>query len=153
MLAQPDRKSIECNCSAVRQASRYITQFYDRYLGQVGLRTSQYGILSKLSRGPMSINALAAELIMDRTTLGRNVRPLERDGLISIETDPSDRRSKILQLTKAGERRFQQAQGVWAAAQKGFERAYGRKQAAELRERLRAIVLSDLGSMNAMIAN
>ena len=63
----------DCNCLVVRQAARCITQFYDRYLAEAGLRTTQYGILAKLMRhGPMSINALAAELIMDRTTLGRS---------------------------------------------------------------------------------
>jgi DNA-binding MarR family transcriptional regulator len=61
----------------VRQAARYITQFYDRYLAAAGLRTTQYGALSRLKRqGPMSINLLAAELVVDRTTLGRNTGPL-----------------------------------------------------------------------------
>jgi DNA-binding MarR family transcriptional regulator len=61
----------------------------------------------------MSIKALAAALVTDRTTLGRNIRPLERDGLIAIEPDPSDGRSKILHLTKAGEARFQRAERLW----------------------------------------
>jgi hypothetical protein len=53
--------SAECNCLAVRQAARHITQFYDQHLAAAGLRTTQYGILAKLKRhGPMSINALAA---------------------------------------------------------------------------------------------
>src|SRR5580692_217035 len=100
----------DCNCLIVRQAARRITQFYDRYLAEAGLRTTQYGILAKLKRhGPMSINALAAELVMDRTTLGRNVQPLERDGLIAIEPDVEDRRSKVLRLTRTGEIRFERA--------------------------------------------
>src|SRR5258707_13490633 len=99
-----------CNCLAVRQAARFITQFYDQYLAAAGLRTTQYGILAKLKRqGPMSINMLAAQLVIDRTTLGRNIRPLARDGLIVIEPDPSDRRSKILHLTKPGRARFERA--------------------------------------------
>ena len=54
--------SAECNCLAVRQAARYITQFYDQHLAAAGLRATQYGILAKLkNHGPMSINALAAE--------------------------------------------------------------------------------------------
>src|SRR5215467_5986843 len=88
--------SAECNCLAVRQVARYITQFYDQHVVAAGLRTTQYGILAKLKRhGPMSINALAAELVTDRTTLGRNVQSLERDSLIVIEPDPQDRRSRI----------------------------------------------------------
>jgi DNA-binding MarR family transcriptional regulator len=67
------------NCLAVRQAARYITQFYDRCLAAAALRTTQYGILARIKRqGPMSINTLAAELVVDRTTLGRNIRPVER---------------------------------------------------------------------------
>src|SRR5271169_4767435 len=97
MAREPFADPANCNCLAVRQAARYITQFYDQYLAEAGLRTTQYGILAKLKRhGPMSINVLAAELVMDRTTLGRNVQPLERDGLIAIEPDPQDRRSRVL---------------------------------------------------------
>ena len=75
----------DCICLAVRQAARHVTQSYDQFLAPAGLRTTQFSILAKLKRnGPMTINALAAELVMDRTTLGRNILPLERDGLISI---------------------------------------------------------------------
>jgi DNA-binding MarR family transcriptional regulator len=143
----------DCNCLALRQATRYITQFYDRYLAAAGLRTTQYGILSRLKRrGPMSINTLAAELVVDRTTLGRNIRPLERDDLIAIESDPSDGRSKILRLTRAGDARFQRAQKHWAQAQKRFERVYGGRQASQLRENLRAVVASELGPFDTMVA-
>jgi DNA-binding MarR family transcriptional regulator len=145
--------SNNCNCLAVRQAARCITQFYDRCLAAAGLRTTQYGILARLKRqGPMSINTLAAELVVDRTTLGRNIRPLERDGLIAIELDPSDRRSKILRLTKAGGARFRLAEKHWVEAQKRFERAYGGRQASQLRENLRALVASDLGPFDTLIA-
>src|SRR5713101_1656761 len=98
-LVGPD----DCNCLAVRQAARHITQFYDQLLAPSGLRTTQFSILAKLRRlGPMTINALAAEMVMDRTTLGRNIRPLERDGLITVVTNEADRRCKKLVLTEAG---------------------------------------------------
>src|SRR5712692_6635341 len=93
----------ECNCLALRQAARHVTQFYDQRLASTGLRTTQFSILAKLKRlGPMTINALARELVMDRTTLGRTMLPLERDGLISVEDGTLDRRSKELHLTQAG---------------------------------------------------
>jgi DNA-binding MarR family transcriptional regulator len=153
MATKPLPNPNDCNCLAVRQAARYITQFYDRYLAAAGLRTTQYGILSRLKRqGPMSIHTLAAELVVDRTTLGRNIQPLEREGLITIESDASDRRSKILRLTKAGDARFQRAQRRWAEAQRHFERAYGGRQASQLRENLRAVVASELGPFDAMAA-
>ena len=96
-----------CNCLALRQAARHVSQFYDQFLIGSGLRTTQYSILARLQRkGTMSINALAAELVMDRTTLGRNILPLQRDGLIAIAAGQTDRRSKELQLTRAGAARL-----------------------------------------------
>src|SRR3974377_2175462 len=90
-LSGPD----DCNCLAVPQAPRHSTQFYDQLLAPSGLRTTQFSILAKLRLlGPMTINALAANLIMDRTTLGRNILPLERDGLTRVETGTRDRRSR-----------------------------------------------------------
>ncbi|MGC2524512.1 MAG: MarR family winged helix-turn-helix transcriptional regulator [Stellaceae bacterium] len=135
----------ECNCLAVRQAARYVTQLYDRHLARSGLRTSQHGILARLKRlGPMTINELAAELVMDRTTLGRNIRPLERDGLITITPGRSDRRVKELQLTAAGEARFQESRQAWVEAQRSFETGFGPERSAALRGMLRALVDSGL---------
>ena len=139
---KPDRG--ECNCHAVRAAARHITQAYDQFLAPSGLRTTQFSILAAVKRkGPMSINGLAAEMAMDRTTLGRNILPLERDGLIRIAPAASDRRAKELHLTKAGEQRLQTASKGWAAAQARFERTYGAKRATELRGLLRALVASE----------
>jgi DNA-binding MarR family transcriptional regulator len=136
-----------CNCAALRQAGRHVTQFYDLHLAGTGLRATQFSILAKLKRlGPLTINALAAELVMDRTTLGRNMLPLERDGLIAIATDEADRRSKKLCLTKAGTRRLGQAIKRWGVAQKEFEATLGASRAAELRALLRTVVKSDLGA-------
>ena len=135
----------DCNCLAVRQAARYVTQLYDRHLAASGLRTSQYGILAKLKRlGPMTINELAAELVIDRTTLGRNIRPLERDGLITITPGRTDRRIKELQLTAAGDARFQETRQAWVEAQRNFETGFGPERSAELRRLLRALVDSGL---------
>ena len=135
----------DCNCLAVRQAARYVTQLYDRHMAEIGLRTSQYGILARLQRlGPMTINQLAGELVMDRTTLGRNIRPLERDGLITITRGRSDRRIKQLQLTAAGEERFRAARGTWVEAQCSFETGFGPERSAQLRGLLHALVESGL---------
>jgi DNA-binding MarR family transcriptional regulator len=131
----------DCNCFAVRSAARHITQLYDQLLAPVGLRVTQFSILAKLKRrGPLTINALADEMVMDRTTLGRNILPLERDGLIRIEPAPSDRRAKELHLTKGGEKRLQAGLEAWAQAQARFEAGFGAKRAAELRMLLRAVV-------------
>ena len=108
----------DCNCFAVRSAARHVTQLYDQLLAPAGLRVTQFSILAKLKRkGPLTINVLADDMVMDRTTLGRNIRPLERDGLIRIEAAASDRRAKELHLTKAGENRLRAGLEAWAAAQ------------------------------------
>ena len=136
----------DCNCLAVRQAARHITQFYDRYLAPSGLRTTQFSILAKLRRlGPMTINALAAEMVMDRTTLGRNILPLERDGLIAVEQGRYDRRSKELRVTEAGEASFRAAMKGWREAQHRFEAAFGAERTADMRVLLHAVAATDLG--------
>lgn len=133
-----------CNCSALRQAARHVTQFYDQRLAASGLRTTQMAILARIKRlGPMTINALAAEMVMDRTTLGRNIVPLQRRGLISVETGRADRRSKELHLTKAGLARLGEAAKAWRQAQTEFGAVFGAERAAELRALLRAVVDSD----------
>lgn len=135
----------DCNCLAVRQAARYVTQLYDRHLAASGLRISQYGILARLKRrGPMTINELAAELVVDRTTLGRNIRPLERDGLITITPGRTDRRIKELRLTATGDQRFNETRQAWVEAQRSFETGFGSERAAELRGLLHALVDSGL---------
>jgi DNA-binding MarR family transcriptional regulator len=104
----------ECTCLAVRQAARHVTQLYDRHLAAAGLRTTQFSILAKLRRrGPMTINTLADDMVMDRTTLGRNIVPLEREGLLSITPGRKDRRSKELRLTDAGAERLRAAHEGW----------------------------------------
>jgi DNA-binding MarR family transcriptional regulator len=134
-----------CNCLALRQAARHVTQFYDQLLTPAGLRATQYSILARLNRkGAMTINALAAELVMDRTTLGRNIRPLQRDGLVTIGPGKSDRRSKQLRLTRSGEARFQAALKGWTRAQARFERAFGTKRAKALRTLLEDVASREL---------
>ena len=122
-----------------------MTQFYDQYLVSTGLRTTQFSILAKLKRlGAMTINALARELVMDRTTLGRTMLPLERDGLIAIKDGTLDRRSKELAVTKAGSERLQRAAKLWVEAQKEFEERFGVRRAADLRGLLGEVVSCEL---------
>jgi len=140
----------DCVCLAVRQAARHVTQFYDRLLAPSGLRTTQFSLLAKLRRqGPMTMNALAADLVMDRTTLGRNILPLERDGLIRIEPIVSDRRSKKVHLTKRGEKRLEAAFKRWTEAQGRFESTFGSTRAAQLRALLHTVSTTEFGSDDA----
>lgn len=134
----------DCNCLAIRQAARHVTQFYDQLFAPTGLRATQFAILSRLrERGAMPINALAAMLVMDRTTLGRNMLPLQRDGLIEVTPGASDRRRHELRLTPAGRERQRAAYRHWEKAQRRFNDVFGDDRATALRGLLREVSLSD----------
>ena len=137
----------DCNCLALRQATRHVTQFYDQLLASSGLRATQLAILGRLQRGgPMPINALAAELVMDRTTLGRNILPLQRDGLVEIAASPADRRRRELCLSPAGEEKLSRAIERWRVAQTRFDAVFGSERAARLRDLLREVVASEFAA-------
>ena len=130
-----------CHCQALRQAARRVSALYDAAMAPLGLRVSQFGILSRLrSGGPRGIQALAAELAMDRTTLGRNIRPLERDGLLAAIPDPGDKRARLLSLTPAGADLVARAMPAWQEAQAAYEALYGPEPAATLRAALVDVV-------------
>ena len=146
-MASTEPQPEVCNCLALRQAARVVTQFYDQHLAASGLRGTQYPILAKLEQlGPMTINSLAAELVMDRSTLGRNIQPLERDGLIRVRQNATDARSRDLELTTKGAKRVRAARVGWLEAQKHFDAAFGGRNAAELRALLKSVVTSELGA-------
>lgn len=137
-------RPLDCNCLVVRQAARHVTQLYDRWLAPFGLKTSQFSILASLKRqGPLSINALAAALVMDPTTLGRNIRPLQRDGRVAIAVSRTDRRSRDLRLTAAGAKLLDRALEGWAGAQAEFERSVGETHAAAFRALLRNVAATE----------
>jgi DNA-binding MarR family transcriptional regulator len=144
-----DRPSLQdCNCLAIRQAARHVSQFYDQLFAPVGLRATQFAILSRLQReGPTTINALAAALVMDRTTLGRNILPLQRDGLIEVVASPADRRRRELRLSQAGAEKHRRAVERWTVAQARFDAVFGSERAAGLRDLLREVTASEFGSV------
>jgi DNA-binding MarR family transcriptional regulator len=148
MGGRPDSSFDVCNCHAIRQAARHVTQFYDQQLAPSGLRVTQFAILSRLRRaGPMTINALAGALVMDRTTLGRNILPLQRDGLIAVAPGTSDRRRHELHITEAGTARHRAALRYWKDAQERFAGVFGEERAAALRGLLREVTVSDFTAM------
>src|ERR1700730_6212752 len=95
--------SARCNCAALREAARYVTQLYDQHLAAAGLRSTQFSILARLKElGPTQINPQAHALCMHRTTLGQNFLPLQRRRLIFVKRTENDARRKELDLTTAG---------------------------------------------------
>ncbi len=131
-----------CNCAALRKASRHMTLFYDAALEPSGLRSTQYALLTEIHRrgdAPPSIGDLAEALVIDQSTIGQNLRPLQRDGLVTLERDEADRRTRLVKLTRAGRLRLADARPLWLAAQEKFEEGFGKRAAAELRNLLASI--------------
>jgi DNA-binding MarR family transcriptional regulator len=123
----------QCNCAAIRQAARRVTRLYDQALAPAGLRITQYPILVWLaSAGPVTMSVLADRMVMDRATLGHNLRPLEARGLVTIVAG-EDRRSRVVTLTEAGRRTLREARPAWRDAQQTFEAAFGPEDSASLR--------------------
>jgi DNA-binding MarR family transcriptional regulator len=125
-----------CNCTALRKASRRLSQFYDSALAASGLKSTQFAILAEIQRRqeePPTIRELSEALVMDQSTIGQNLRPLERDDLISLEEDAIDRRRRRVKLTRTGLARIASARPLWVDAQSRFENRLGEQAAAELR--------------------
>lgn len=133
-----------CNCLALRQASRRVTQLYDRELAPAGIMVGQYAILARISHeGSTSIQDLANLLVMDRSTLGHLLRPLESRDLVALEVAGHDRRSRTVLLTASGRALLAQARVLWNTAQEKFDAAFGREQAATARDLLKRIAIMD----------
>lgn len=126
-----------CNCFALRQATRFVTQIYERHLTPIGVTQAQFSIMMVLSRRQdVLMSELADALVMDRTTLLRALKPLQRDGLVEAGVSDRDARTHTLNLTKEGVRTFDRAKRAWQSAQKEFEKQFGERRAKALRAEL-----------------
>ena len=129
-----------CSCSAIRQAARHMTRLYDEVLSPAGLSVNQYAILAKLDRsGPKIVQDLAALLVMDRSTLGHLLRPLEQRDLITINPAVEDRRQRVVALSDDGRLLLRSARTLWAKAESRFEEIFGQSNALGLRAMMRQI--------------
>jgi len=132
-----------CNCGTLRKASRRMSHLYDLALAPSGLKCTQFGILAEIARAgsarPLTLSELAAAMVMDRSTLGHNLRPLQRDRLVVMRPDHDDRRKRHLVLTPRGKAACREARALWRDAERNFERVFGRRPAARLRAVLHGI--------------
>jgi DNA-binding MarR family transcriptional regulator len=133
-----------CNCTALRKATRRVSQLYDSALEPCGLRTTQRAILSQVARsGTPPLGELAEALVMDRGALTHNLKPLERDRLVEVRIDPDDRRNRRVALTTAGRAKLAESEPLWKRAQAGFEAAFGTAKSASLHKALEYLVSED----------
>ena len=130
----------QCLAFGIRKAARVITQRYDEALAPSGLRSTQFMVLNAISRNDgVSINQLADGLVMDRTTLTRNLKPLQNDGLVDLGPGP-DARTKSVRLTNAGRKTLRKALPLWARAQKTTREALGVSRSGRLHKDLHEVV-------------
>jgi DNA-binding MarR family transcriptional regulator len=149
-VRQPDDSVLDlgdtnrCNTTALRKATRRVSQLYDSVLAPTGLRSTQRSILVSIARfGSPTLGQLAASLVLDRSALGHNLRPLEREGFIVLDVDPDDRRSRLAKLTQKGASKLRETVGLWQAAQERFENKFGIAKAKALREALAVIAAEE----------
>lgn len=129
-----------CTCANLRKAARVVTRAYDAALRPAGLKATQFTLLATLTkRGDAPLTRLADALVMDRTTLTRNLKPLIRKGLIRIEHE-EDQRVRKVSLTGAGRRVFEDARRRWEQAQSRIVEGLGQKRWSGFLEDLSATV-------------
>lgn len=134
----------QCLCTQLRRAARGVTRVYDDALRGIGLTAAQYSLLRHLARlDEPSISALAEAMGLDRSTLGRNLRPLQNEGLLELQGDAGDQRNRLVLLTAAGRERLAQGNKSWEAAQ----RCVGERLGDEQRRQLMAL----LGELESLV--
>ena len=103
-----------CLCLASQRAARALSRRFDESFRALGITSGQFSLLNALNRpAPPSIGSVADLLVMDRTSLTANLKPLQRDDLVRIEQDSSDRRIRRLVLTEAGKQALTRAMPIW----------------------------------------
>jgi DNA-binding MarR family transcriptional regulator len=126
----------QCICTTLRQATRNVTQLYDDALRPSGLRTTQLNTLNAIGEeGEATVTKLTELLLIDQTTLTRNLAVLERDGLIKQVQKP-DGRLKSVRLTKKGEQALQAALPLWAEIQEKVTKAISASAWLSMRDEL-----------------
>lgn len=124
-----------CVCAATRRAGRILTRRYDAILKPAGLKITQFSMLANIGRNTgISVSRLAALLLMDQTTVTRNLGVLEKAGYIRLLQEEADRRTKRIELTEAGRKKMEQARPYWLAAQREIEDDLGLQRITELLE-------------------
>jgi DNA-binding MarR family transcriptional regulator len=128
---------LDCNCFAIRQAARYVSQMYERHLNEVGLTSAQFTIIAAIGRKPgVQMAELADTMVMDRTTLVRALQPLQRDDIVEAAQESASSRAVGLHLTALGRETLVKAGVQWRAAQAEFDAKFGEKRAKALRKSL-----------------
>lgn len=131
--------SVSCACSNLRRASRAVTQLFDSYFDEVGLKATQFTVLAALNWSedkPPTIGELADTLVLEQSSLSRNLAVLDRLGFIRLVPGEEDRRERIVNLTRTGRAALTRGFPIWRKAQSVIASAL---EDGELDNQLRAI--------------
>jgi DNA-binding MarR family transcriptional regulator len=129
-----------CLCLHIQRAARALAQRFDEALRPVGLTSGQFSLLNALNRPePPGISPVAQLLAMDRTTLTAALKPLEREGLVAIASNPDDRRNRLLRLTERGRSVLAAAVPIWRDTHSIIEAGLPAVAPEELRGALRTL--------------
>lgn len=130
----------DCTCYRFRQVVRLLSRNYDAFLAELGISIGQFGLLATIAvREGDSITQIAEVMNMDRTTLTRNLTPLQRMGYIATASG-ADKRTRALELTSAGAKTLKAAMPKWQVAQRQFEKQIGIKQVEQLNRELDGLI-------------
>ena len=145
-LALCRRMRAMCACDRLRRSARAVTRVYETGMGADGLKVTQLPILVGLGMGgSMPVGALAEALGLDRTTLTRNLKALEQQGLVRTAPHDEDARVRMVSMTAAGSRELSDSLGRWEQVQCGVEERFGA-------ERLRAL-FGELEALSAAVGS
>ena len=129
-----------CYCTNLRLAARKLSAIYDRALEPFGINIAQYFLLRTIrNKQPVSLTEVGLQTELDRSTVGRNVRVLERMGLVQTRRSETDQREAQVSLSNAGTALMRDAEPVWEGCQHRFVRRLGRDQVDALSALLEAI--------------
>ncbi len=130
-----------CVCFNLRKSARAITQKYEEAFKPLGLHATQFSLLvATRLMGSITISSLAKALVMDRTTLTRNLRPLEKQGWLRITSGKEDRREREVALTGSGQTILKKALPLWQAVQQEVKEELGQVRFARLLDDLSTAV-------------
>lgn len=128
-----------CHCILLRKASRKVSSYYDEALAPLGVNIGQFSLLRNINRlAPISLTELAAQVELDRSTVGRNAKVLERMGLIAIGHG-EDQREAVLSVAPKGQSVLKKGEPLWDGVQDDIEARLGPEKTQQLQELLAAL--------------
>lgn len=129
-----------CVCANLRKKTRVVTQLYDKLLQPTGLKITQYSMLANIDyQQSVSISRLGEILLLDQTTITRNINLLKQNGYVDITKDPQDARTKVITLTEKGDEKLNEAAPIWEEIQEKIINDIGLEKYEDFYETLKSI--------------